>query len=97
VHYEDIAFELDQGIAVITLGAKEGLYRYTMTVANRFDSNMLRANAWHHRSDALSSLIVAAGIGGSLLGLGYLDSVAALIVALILLFANPLVDRALTG
>jgi len=69
-------------IAVITLGAKEGLYRYTMVVADRFDSNMLRANAWHHRSDALSSLIVAAGIGGSLLGFGYLDSVAALIVAL---------------
>jgi cation diffusion facilitator family transporter len=69
-------------IAVITLGAKEGLYRYTMVVADRFDSNMLRANAWHHRSDALSSLIVAAGICGSLLGFGYLDSVAALIVAL---------------
>lgn len=69
-------------IAMITLGAKEGLYRYTMVVADRFDSNMLRANAWHHRSDALSSLIVAAGIGGSLLGFGYLDSVAALIVAL---------------
>jgi cation diffusion facilitator family transporter len=69
-------------IAIITLGAKEGLYRYTMVVADRFDSNMLRANAWHHRSDALSSLIVAAGIGGSLLGFGYLDSVAALIVAL---------------
>ncbi|MBI5783577.1 MAG: cation transporter [Gammaproteobacteria bacterium] len=68
--------------AVITLGAKEWLYRYTMVVADRFDSNMLRANAWHHRSDALSSLIVAAGIGGSLLGFGYLDSVAALIVAL---------------
>ena len=69
-------------IAIITLGAKEWLYRYTMVVADRFDSNMLRANAWHHRSDALSSLIVAAGIGGSLLGFGYLDSVAALIVAL---------------
>ncbi len=69
-------------IAVITLGVKEWLYRYTMVVADRFDSNMLRANAWHHRSDALSSLIVAAGIGGSLLGFGYLDSVAALIVAL---------------
>jgi len=53
-----------------------------MIVANRFDSNMLRANAWHHRSDALSSLIVAAGIGGSQLGFGYFDSVAALIVAL---------------
>lgn len=69
-------------IAVITLVAKEALYRYTMVVADRFDSNMLRANAWHHRSDALSSLIVAAGIGGSLLGFGYLDSAAALIVAL---------------
>lgn len=68
--------------AVITLAAKEALYRYTMVVAVRFDSNMLRANAWHHRSDALSSLIVAAGIGGSLLGFGYLDSVAAIIVAL---------------
>lgn len=69
-------------IAVITLFAKEGLYRYTMIIADRFDSNMLRANAWHHRSDALSSFIVAAGIGGSLLGFGYFDSVAALIVAL---------------
>ncbi len=68
--------------AVITLAAKEALYRYTMVVAVRFDSNMLRANAWHHRSDALSSLIVAAGIGGSLLGFGYLDSVAAIVVAL---------------
>ena len=69
-------------IAVITLVAKEVLYRYTMSVANRYASNMLRANAWHHRSDALSSLIVAAGIGGSLLGFAYLDSVAALVVAL---------------
>jgi len=69
-------------IAVITLFAKEGLYRYTMVIANRYDSNMLRANAWHHRSDALSSVIVATGIGGSLLGLGNFDSVAALIVAL---------------
>jgi cation diffusion facilitator family transporter len=69
-------------IAIVTLAAKEGLYRYTMAIANRYESNMLRANAWHHRSDALSSLIVAAGIGGSLLGFGYLDSVAAIIVAL---------------
>ncbi|MBI3547124.1 MAG: cation transporter, partial [Gammaproteobacteria bacterium] len=72
------------GVAMITLAAKEGLYRYTMATANRFDSNMLRANAWHHRSDALSSLIVAAGIGGSLLGFRSLDSVAALVVALMI-------------
>jgi len=72
-------------VAMATLAAKEGLYRYTMLTAKRFDSNMLRANAWHHRSDALSSLIVAAGIGGSLLGFGFLDSVAAIVVALMVI------------
>ncbi len=69
-------------VAIITLIAKEALYRYTMVTANRYDSNMLRANAWHHRSDALSSLIVAAGIGGSIIGFAYLDSAAAIVVAL---------------
>jgi len=68
-------------VALGTLIAKEAMYRYTMHVARRFDSNMLRASAWHHRSDALSSLIVAAGIGGSLLGFGYLDAIAAIAVA----------------
>ena len=68
-------------VAVATLTAKEGLFRYTWRVADRHDSAMLRANAWHHRSDAISSLVVVAGIGGSLIGFGYLDSVAAIVVA----------------
>jgi cation diffusion facilitator family transporter len=68
-------------VAIGTLVAKEIMFRYTMRTATRFDSNMLRASAWHHRSDALSSLIVAAGIGGSLLGFAYLDAVAAIVVA----------------
>ena len=68
-------------VAVVTLFAKEALFHYTMRVAVRYDSNMLRANAWHHRSDAISSLIVVVGIGGSLFGFVYLDSVAAIIVA----------------
>ncbi len=72
-------------VAIGTLFAKEAMYRYTMHVANRFDSNMLRASAWHHRSDALSSVIVAAGIGGSLLGFGYLDAVAAIVVAVMII------------
>jgi hypothetical protein len=42
---------------------------------------MLRASAWHHRSDALSSLIVAVGIAGSLIGFAYLDAAAAIVVA----------------
>ncbi len=68
-------------VAVITIFAKEGLYRYTMRTANCYGSNLLRANAWHHRSDAVSSLIVVIGIGGSLIGFGYLDAVAAIVVA----------------
>ncbi len=68
-------------VALATLAAKEWLFRYTLRTAERYDSNMLRANAWHHRSDAISSLIVVAGIGGSLIGWLYLDSVAAMVVA----------------
>ena len=70
--------------AIFTLAAKEGLYHYTMRTAKRFDSNMLRASAWHHRSDALSSFIVAAGIGGALAGFAYLDSVAAIVIAVMI-------------
>ncbi len=68
-------------VAAATLAAKEVLFHYTLRVAERYDSAMLRANAWHHRSDAISSLIVIAGIGGSLIGFGYLDSIAAIVVA----------------
>lgn len=69
-------------VAIGTLAAKEWLYRYTMRTATRFDSNMLRANAWHHRSDAISSFIVLIGIGGALVGFGYMDAVAAIIVSI---------------
>lgn len=68
-------------VAVFTLVSKELLYRYLLIVADRYDSNMLRANAWHSRSDAISSLVVVVGIGGALFGFGYLDSIAAVVVA----------------
>ncbi len=71
-------------VAIATLAVKEGMYQYTVRVANRYDSDMLRANAWHHRSDAVSSLVVVAGVGGALLGFLYLDSVAAILVALMI-------------
>lgn len=71
-------------VAVFTLGAKEALYRYTIATANRYASAMLKANAWHHRSDAISSLIVVAGIAGSLYGFAYLDAVAAILVAVMI-------------
>ena len=65
-------------MAVITILSKEGLYRYTIKIADRVKSNILRANAWHHRSDAISSIVVLIGIGGSLLGLPYFDALAAI-------------------
>lgn len=69
-------------MAIATLVAKEGLYRYLMRTAERFDSDLLRANAWHSRSDAVSSLVVVIGIGGALIGYGYMDAIAAIIVSI---------------
>lgn len=67
-------------VAGIALVAKESLFRYMLAVARRVGSSMLIANAWHARSDALSSLVVGIGIIGNLMGYPLLDPVAALIV-----------------
>lgn len=69
-------------VALGTLAAKELLFRYMLRVAERVRSSMLVANAWHARSDAASSLVVALGIGGNLLGYHVLDPVAAIVVGL---------------
>lgn len=66
--------------ALSALIVKEGLFRYMLRVANRVNSSMLVANAWHARSDAASSLVVAIGITGSLCGFKIFDPIAALIV-----------------
>jgi cation diffusion facilitator family transporter len=67
-------------VAVIVLFSKEGLFRYMLREAQRVRSQMLIANAWHARSDAASSLVVAIGIVGSLAGVRLLDPIAAAIV-----------------
>lgn len=69
-------------VAVGALIAKELLFRYMLAVAKRVKSSMLVANAWHARSDAASSLVVGLGILGNLAGYPMLDSIAALIVGL---------------
>ena len=66
--------------AILALAAKEGLFRYMLHVGERLRSPMLIANAWHARSDAASSLVVAVGIVGNLMGFNFADSVAAIIV-----------------
>ena len=71
--------------ALAALVAKEALFRYMLVIAEKLRSPMLVANAWHARSDAASSLVVAVGIGGSLLGFRFLDPVAAVIVGFMIL------------
>ncbi len=71
-------------IAAISILANEGLYQYTIRAAKQFNSGLLKANAWHHRSDAISSIVVLVGVAGSLMGLPYLDAFAAVGVALMI-------------
>lgn len=71
-------------VALVTIASKEGLFRYTLHIAKRVRSNLLRANAWHHRSDAISSVIVLLGIGGTLAGVPHLDAIAAVGVAMMI-------------
>ncbi len=70
------------GIAAISILANEWLYHYTRRVAKITRSKLVLANAWHHRSDAISSVVVLIGIAGSLLGYLWADAAAAVIVAL---------------
>lgn len=67
-------------VAVLVLVSKEALFRFMLRQAERVRSAMLIANAWHARSDAASSLVVAIGIVGSLFGVRLLDPIAAAIV-----------------
>ncbi|MTW20549.1 cation diffusion facilitator family transporter [Allochromatium palmeri] len=69
---------------LVSIGVKEWLYWWTLAHAKRVRSDLLRANAWHHRSDAISSIVVLIGIAGTMAGLSYLDAIAAFIVALMI-------------
>ncbi len=73
------------GVTALSILSKELLFWVTIKVAKTYKSNMLKANAWHHRSDALSSVVVLVGIFGSLNGYPYLDGVAAIIVGLMVM------------
>lgn len=70
--------------AALAIISKEALYRYTIRVAKRVRSGLLEANAWHHRSDVASSLVVLAGVGATLAGLKFMDAVAAVLVSLLI-------------
>ena len=76
--------------ALISIAAKELIYQLTARVGRRVHSSALEANAWHHRTDALSSVATAIGIGGALLFGGkwaILDPIAAVLVSVFILIA----------
>ncbi|MFZ2727360.1 MAG: cation diffusion facilitator family transporter [Methylococcaceae bacterium] len=73
---------LTLGVAVISILINEWLYHYTKKIAKLSRSKLLLANAWHQRSDAISSLVVLIGVGAVLLGYPFADAIAAVIVAL---------------
>lgn len=84
------------GIALLSILANEAVFQITKRIADRNQSNLLLANAWHHRSDALSSVVVLVGASGSIMGWPYLDAVAAVIVAMMIVqMAWTLVWRSL--
>jgi len=91
--------------AALSIVVKEWLFRITLETGKRQGSRLLQANAWHHRTDSLSSVIVLVGIGGALIGISWIELLAAIGVAvmvaiigwdLIKTSVSELVDTALS-
>lgn len=66
--------------AIVSIISKEAMYWYTRYYAKQIDSGALMADAWHHRSDALSSIGALIGIGGAMLGFPIMDAIASLVI-----------------
>lgn len=66
---------------IASIGVKELLYRNSMAVATKYDSKLMAATAWHHRSDSISSTVAMAGIIGAMMKFPLLDPLAGMAVA----------------
>ena len=74
--------------AVVSIICKEGMYWYTRYYARKIDSSALMADAWHHRSDAFSSVGALIGIGGARMGFPIMDSIASLVIFVFIVKAS---------
>jgi len=84
------------GMAVVSIVLKEALYWWTRAVGRRYANPSVIANAWHHRSDALSSVAAAAGIAGTLIGgpaWAFLDHLTAVVLSAFLVFIGGNICR----
>ena len=79
--------------AAVSITLKEGMFWYTRAVAARIGSQVLRADAWHHRADALASVGSFAGIWGARMGLTILDPVASVVICLFIVRAGAKIFR----
>ena len=73
--------------AIVSITIKELMYHYTMHAAKKINSSSLKADAWHHRSDALSSVASLIGIGGAMMGVKILDPIVSIIICLVIVKA----------
>lgn len=89
--------------SILSIAVKEGMYWYTIKAAKKIKSDALKADAWHHRSDSLSSIGALIGIILSRMGYKYFDPIASIIIAILIckvavdIFidsTNKLVDKA---
>lgn len=90
-HHHGIAIEhpfLALNMTLISIGVKEWLYWTTKRAGDRAGSGLMKANAWHHRADAVSSLVALIGVGGAILGVQFLDPLAGLVVSGMILKAG---------
>ncbi|KAL1526785.1 hypothetical protein AB1Y20_015481 [Prymnesium parvum] len=73
------------GVAALAIVVKEALFHATRQIGEEARSSTVVANAWHHRSDALSSVVALVGVGGSMAGMPLLDPLAGLLVSAMIL------------
>lgn len=71
-------------IAIISILSKELMYRYTIHVSKKYNSDSLKADAWHHRSDAISSIVSLLGIYFTIKGYLYMDLIASILISIII-------------
>lgn len=86
-HYEALAVPgvIALVAAAVSIVGKEAMYWYTRYYAKRINSAAFMADAWHHRSDAISSVGAMLGIGGAMLGYPVADSIASVVICLFIL------------
>lgn len=73
--------------AAVSIVVKEAMFWYTIRAAKKINSSALKADAWHHRSDALSSIGSLIGVVGAICGVKILDSIACLVICLLIIKA----------